>query len=113
MIETTYTKEEITTQLNKLSRIVNGYYSDIIYDAIQIIEKRGSNMKKLKIYYKDGTKTIILCDKVELNRIVDELLIFKNDVIIGRFTITCIAGYIIEESEELCTNESIKMDSSK
>lgn len=39
MIETTYTKEEITEQLNKLSMIVNGYYSDIIYDAIKIIER--------------------------------------------------------------------------
>ena len=47
--------------------------------------------------------SIIYCDKVELNRIVDELIIFKNDIIIGRFTITCIAGYTIEdvtESEE-------------
>ena len=100
MIDTTYTKEEITNQLNKLSRIVNGYYSDIIYDAIQIIEKRFNNMKVLTVYYKDGSTSRIECDKVELNRIVDELLIFKNDIIIGRFTITCIAGYIIKESEE-------------
>lgn len=60
-------------------------------------------MKKLRIYYKDGTSSIIYHDKVELNRIVDELIIFKNDIIIGRFTITCIAGYTIEdvtESEE-------------
>lgn len=98
MIETTYTKEEITEQLNKLSRIVNCYYSDIIYDAIQIIEKRYNNMKVLTIYYKDGHTSKIECDKVDLNRIVDELLIFKDDIIIGRFTITCIAGYIIEES---------------
>lgn len=64
-------------------------------------------MKKLKIYYKDGTTSKILCDNVELNRIVDELLIFKDDIIIGRFTTTSIAGYTINESEEQTNDYSI------
>lgn len=100
MIETTYTKEEITEQLNKLSMIVNGYYSDIIYDAIQIIEKRCNNMLTIKFFCKDGNTFSIQCDELEEHKMTDEIYLYKNGAVNAKINTLAIAAYEIVESEE-------------
>ena len=54
-----------------------------------------------RIFFVDGNTWIIECDYVEINRIVDELLIFEGKVIKGRFNLNKIAGYqVIRASEK-------------
>ena len=53
-------------------------------------------MELVRIYFKSGDYVDIKTQKLELNRIVDEILLINtNDIIIGRFNISAIAGYII------------------
>ncbi len=106
MIETTYTKEEITEQLNKLSRIVNCYYSDIIYDAINIIEKRCDNMLTIIFYCKDGNTFSIQCEELEEHKMTDEIYLYKNGSVNAKINMLAIAAYEIVESEEQTNDHS-------
>ena len=62
----------------------------------QIIQERiDPHTIGIKVYFDHGYSEIIPCDSIEINRIVDEILIFQNNFLKGRFNISKIAGYIV------------------
>ena len=54
-----------------------------------------------RIFFADGNTWIIECDHIEINRLVDEVIIFEGQAIKARFNINKIAGHqIIRASEK-------------
>lgn len=54
-----------------------------------------------RIFFADGNTWIIECDHVEINRLVDEVIIFEGQAIKARFNTNRIAGHqVIRASEK-------------
>lgn len=60
------------------------------------IEVNPDHIEAIRIYFKDGNYIRLECDDVEINRLMDELLIFEGGCVKARFYTHQIAGYYLE-----------------
>ena len=64
------------------------------------IEVNPDHIEAIRIYFKDGNYIRLECDDVEINRLMDELLIFEAGCVKARFYTNQIAGYYLEDHLE-------------
>lgn len=61
------------------------------------IEVNPEHIEAIRIYFKDGNYIRLECDDVEINRLMDELLIYESGCVKARFYTHQIAGYYLED----------------
>lgn len=61
------------------------------------IEVNPDHIEAIRIYFKDGNYIRLECDDVEINRLMDELLIYEGGCVKARFYTHQIAGYYLED----------------
>lgn len=61
------------------------------------IEVNPDHIEAIRIFFKDGNYIRLACDDVEVNRLMDELLIFEGGCVKARFYTHQISGYYLED----------------